>query len=344
MATTDRPASSPLDLLEAGKLEPHRFDFYHLLRLLESRRADLPRMGYAALPRDEGVRLGQRPYLDFAPSTVRSAVNASDGRWAVNVAFFGLFGPQGPLPFHLTEYLFERAQHQHDEAPIRFLNLFHHRLLLYFYRAWADARAIVGRDRPESDRFGERLAALSGRGAPEYRGRDSMPDEAKLFYSGALSALPRRPGQLRRVLEQLLGVSVAIEDFHPRWMSLPKRGWWRLGSVNGYSELGRTAIVGTRVFDVQSSIRLRVGPLTLTSYEGFLPTGDGMTRLRDILRNYLGDELEWDVNLLLRSEEVPPCELGKGPRLGWTCWLGKRCDTTPAADLVLRPVLSDADA
>lgn len=53
------------------------------------------------------------------------------------------------------------------------------------------------------------------------------------------------------------------------------------------------------------------------------------------MRNYAGDTLLWDVNLILRQGEVPPTQLGRAGRLGWTTWLGQRRIDTDPADLFL---------
>ncbi|WP_313651069.1 type VI secretion system baseplate subunit TssG, partial [Pseudomonas soli] len=75
------------------------------------------------------------------------------------------------LPLHLTEYMRERQRNHADPTSKRFLDVFHHRLLSLFYRAWAEARPTVSHDRPGDDYWAARLAALSGRGQPELQGQ-----------------------------------------------------------------------------------------------------------------------------------------------------------------------------
>ena len=50
-----------------------------------------------------------------------------------------------------------------------------------------------------------------------------------------------------------------------------------------------------------------------------------------------GMEFKWDVNLLLRADEVPSAQLGGRGRLGWTMWVGSRRTRQPARDLRLDP-------
>ena len=162
MAGTYRASPSALEFFAALEREPFRFDFFHALRRIECLHATLPRLGRAQLPRDEPLRLGQPPSLTFAPATIAHFVSSTaTGVPRMEVLFLGLLGPHGALPTHLTEFVHDRARHHDDPTLVRFLDIFHHRMLLFFFRAWGDARAVVGRDRRTDDKFGRHLAALS---------------------------------------------------------------------------------------------------------------------------------------------------------------------------------------
>ena len=75
----------------------------------------------------------------------------------------------------------------------------------------------------------------------------------------------------------------------------------------------------------------------LERYSGMLPGQAGLADLVAIVRNYIGDELVWDVNLILRKEEIPPLQLNGSRQLGWTTWLGGKRDGRDADDLTLNP-------
>ena len=81
--------------------------------------------------------------------------------------------------------------------------------------------------------------------------------------------------------------------------------------------------------------RIVFGPLPLPDYLRLLPGGLSFHRLIPIVRNYAGDTLLWDVNIVLKRDEVPPMVLGKQGRLGWTTWLMPRRKQQDAADLYL---------
>jgi type VI secretion system protein ImpH len=99
--------------------------------------------------------------------------------------------------------------------------------------------------------------------------------------------------------------------------------------------LGESTIVGSRVWDRQSKFRVRIGPLGLKDYERMLPGGDSLARVIAVVRNYTGDQLSWDLNLILKRAEVPPVRLGGAGRLGWTTWLTSRPLARDGDDLLL---------
>jgi type VI secretion system protein ImpH len=326
MAGETRATPSYLELQQALREAPFEFGFFQALRRIECANTGKPRIGQAARPADEPLRLCQEPSLSFAPSTLSSFEPSSAGRAAhLFVRFFGLFGPNGPLPLHLSEYARDRMRNAGDSTLTAFADLFHHRLLTLFYRAWANASPVVNFDRPDSDRFSVYAAALIGLGMPSLRGRDAVPDLAKLHYAGRFSCGTRNAEGLAAVLADFFRLPVVIEEFVGHWLELPADARWHLGASPSNGQLGTTAIVGPRIWDRQYKFRVILGPLGIDDYRRLLPGGPSLTRLIAMIRNYLGDELAWDLNLVLRKEETPKIKLGEQGRLGWTTWLS--CDT-----------------
>jgi type VI secretion system protein ImpH len=312
---------------------PYRHDFYQTMRKLECLFDHKPRWGHALRPVDEPVRLGQDPDLSFAPSPLAS-FDASDGAVPrLQVRLFGLFGPNGPLPMHLTEYARERLRHQGDATLCRFLDIFHHRFLALFYRAWAQAQPHINHDRPGDDRFTSYIGAFFGLSPATVRNRDTLPDLAKFFHVGALVRQVRNSEGLAHILEHFFKVPVQIEEFIGHWMTLSARE--RTSLARDGATLGAGAVLGGRVWDRQHKFRVRLGPLTLDQYESFLPGGARLRQLVDWVRLYLSGELDWDVRLVLKHDEVPPIVLGRDGQLGWTSWLGRRRRPEEAADLCL---------
>jgi type VI secretion system protein ImpH len=319
---------------EALRRKPFAYDFYQAMRRLENLHRDKPRLGEALRPADEPVRLGQEPSLSFAPAPLSAFELGEDGKPdRLLVHFFGLLGPNGPLPLHLTEYVRQRGR-AGDTGFADFLDLLHHRFLMLFYRTWAQAQPTVSLDRPDDDRFSGYIGSLVGLGAPALRGRDSVHDFAKFFRAQWLVRQVRNVDGLCAILSSYFRVKVRIEQFVGHWMRLPESQRTRLG-VRGGATLGRDAVIGEQVWDRQHKFRIHLGPLTLSQYESFLPGGASIRKLVDWVRTYLGFELEWDLQLALESREAPLSRLGRYGQLGWTSWIGRSAASVDAEDLVL---------
>lgn len=339
---------------------PYGFDFFLAVRLLDCAHPDLPRTGHSAHPWEDHVRFSQTPSLAFAPSTVsafqRSASaedlppDADDGL-AVDASghpteaapprlfqnFFGLLGPNGPLPHHLTQYARERERNFGDATFARFLDVLHHRLIALFYRAWASAQKTVSFDRPREDRFAPWIGSLFGLGTESLLGRDSVQDFAKLHYAGHLVCHTRHASGLRAIIQDYFGIPTQLQEMAGQWMQLPEDCRLRLGESPETGTLGSTAVVGSRIWVCQQKFRIRMGPMPLADYERLLPGGLALKRLTDWVRLYTTDEFTWDLRLVMLAEEVPQITLGKQGKLGWTTWLRSKPLGHDADDLVLRP-------
>lgn len=333
------PAQQGIDAaVDVLRHVPEAIDLFALLRFVEATAPGRPRLGYTQTPRDDAVRLGQYPSSSFAPTAVISIEpRGCKAAPMVRVLSIGLFGPNGPLPLHITEYVRDRIRNQNDPTLVAFADIFHHRFLSLFYRAWADAQPTVQMDRPGHNRFITHLGSLTGQGMASTRARDTVEDTAKLFVSGHLVRLTRNPEGLCQILAHYFQVPVRLLEYIRSWIEIPTEQRTRLSGATLANQLGVGAVAGAHVPDVQSRFRLKLGPMNLTSYEQFLPIARDNRRLRDWVRQYIGVEFRWDINLLLRADEVPVTRLGGSTRLGWTTWLGDRKGDAPAGDLRLDP-------
>jgi type VI secretion system protein ImpH len=322
MAESDRTPPELLALLEEIGCAPEKFDFYQALRRVECAAPDAPRLGASARAKEDPVRLGQEPSMAFAPRTLASLAAGDERHPArLEVFFFGLFGANGPMPVHLTEYCRNRLRQNNDPTLARFADIFHHRLLSLFYRAWANAQPTVHLDRPKTDRFAEYVGSLIGLGTPAMRDRDRVPDHAKFYFAGRLSSCAKHPEGLQAMVAEFFGVPSKIEEFVGCWTEIPESSRCVLGHDSAASRLGVSSTIGDYVWDVQQTFRIVLGPLSLAQYRRFLPGGDGLPKLVDLVRNYLGDELIWDLNLILRKEEAPATCLDESGQLGMTAWM-----------------------
>ncbi len=231
----------------------------------------------------------------------------------------------------------------------RFADIFHHRMISLFYRAWANARPTVSYDRPESDRFGFYVGSLLGLAGESLQHRDALDDRAKLFYAGHFSAQTKCADGLQAIISDLLKINVQIKEFIGEWMRIQESDQSRLGYQPGLSTLGQSALLGAMVWGCQHTFRLVLGPLNLDQYLALLPGAAALEKLKAIVRNYVGDEMVWDAQLVLKSQQVPAELVLHTPktasessmhgeaRLGWTTWLGPRRNAADACDLTLNP-------
>jgi type VI secretion system protein ImpH len=325
-------------LYEQLAAEPWAHDFFAVLRQIESLSPDAPRLGKALRPNAESIRVGQDPELDFAPAAIMS-FKAEGKRPRLGNRFFGLFGPMGPLPLHLTEYARDRLRNHADPTFARFADVFHHRALLLFYRAWAQHQPTVQADRPHDDQFAKWVSALIGLAPASMRGADHVADAAKRHASGLLARSTRNPEAIAKVLRQYFDVPIRVEPYVGHWMPLRPEDRSRLGrpGARRSAPLGVSAVAGAKVWDRQYKLRLHIGPLTFTQYQQFLPGQPSLAALRDWMRQLVGFELLWDVRLVLQGSEVPALGMQGRARLGRTTWLGRKTPHPDRGELHLNP-------
>lgn len=340
METGDRPRPDHLSLLADLAARPEKHHVFQALRILEAHHADAPRLGESRRPREDRVRLGQEPSLAFPPATLSGFTpGAGNSPARLSNLWFGFFGPNGPLPLHLTEFARDRVRNHRDPTFVAFANMLTHRLMGLMYRAWAEARPAPGFDRGD-DAFEQRVAALAGyRGDGLYH-RDAMPDMARRFFAGHLASGPKTVDGLVSVLSQFFHVPVSLQEFVGSWLELEPDDTWQLGGMAG---LGHSTNIGNRVWSRAAKFRIRLGPLSMEDYQRLLPGGASQERLEAIVRSYVGDTLDWEVNLVLAGDEVPRAALGGTTRLGHTSWLRTRDDDdeirADAEDLILCPAI-----
>jgi type VI secretion system protein ImpH len=339
--------------------EAHRFDFFQAVRLLEwvRRRAGEDAHGRAqpvgrdAPPEREAVHFRSQPSLSFPASAVgqlqQPPANGHVPPPEMTVAFLGLTGPSGVLPHHYTRLLLARLREK-DHALRRFLDLFNHRLVSLFYRAWRKYRLPFAYEQARLDPTGgpdpatQGLFSLVGLGTGGLRDRLEIDDQALLFYGGHFAHDPRSAVVLEQVLGDYFAMPVTVEQLHGQWLVLERGDRARLpdgARRKGWNNrLGVDLVVGERVWDVQSKFRLRLGPLTYGQFRRFMPNGDGLRPLSQLTRTYVGAELSFDVRLTLRAAEVPCCRLGGDgddpSYLGWNTWVRARPCPADAADAV----------
>jgi type VI secretion system protein ImpH len=313
------------EIEEKLRREPYTFDFFQALRLLERFRPEKKSVGQFVQPEAEVAHFRAHPSLAFPASQIQEAEWPEDGPVRMVVNFMGLIGPEGVLPNPYTSLIIER-QREADNTLRDFLDIFNHRIISLFYRAWRKYRIDVAYERGERDRFSRQLLSLLGLGTDGMRDRQTVSDELLIYYAGLLGQHPRSAQALQQILSDYFDVPVAIEQFSGGWYRLDRETQCRVSEENTDSgELGFGAVVGDEMWNQQSRVRIVIGPLTLDRYADFLPDGQSFEPLRGWVRFFSNDEWDFEVKLILEREQVPACTLGadgvSGPQLGWVSWV-----------------------
>lgn len=365
-------------LFESGP----EFDFFQAVSLLEACTPGKKPVGFDSLPNMEAIRFKVLPTNSFPASAIHEIDSAKGEaeQTVMTVTFFGLVGLNGALPRHYTDALMRglrEGKGREKTALLEWLDIFHHRLISLFHRAWAKYRFPIAYARreyleDEPDTFTQAMYSLIGMGMPTLRERlnvrqaarpkcallsnrsgdlqdllqrsceserlasagerlAEISDLALLRYAGLLTQRPRCVANLQRLISDFFRLPVEVHQFQGQWLSLNVRNQTRLGVVGGSASLGQDAVVGARVWSIESKIRLRLGPLSYEQFSELLPDSSATPHrkafflLNQLIRLFLGPEIDFDVQLVLHADDVPSTQLtpaeDQGPRLGWNCWL-----------------------
>lgn len=350
-----RPAQRRLDpgVIQQLLTEPHRFEFFQAVRLLEHWLEPAGRVGRGSVVAERLVFLNS-PSLAFPASEVaglagydrdgklladpelraRAVRDGELSRIEITPAFFGLLGGQGAMPVHYSETVAARESQQRDRGPRAFLDIFSNRAAALFYAAWKKYRMPVRHETERDHHYLPLLLSLAGLGHRALRDRlheggGEVFDESLAHYAAAVRQRPVSAVFLQRVLADYFGHAVRIEQFVGKWYDLPPEHRTRLGSPNAV--LGVSAQVGERVWQRDLCMRIWVGPLSREAFAGFLPGAGRAQALAKLVTMLAGLSFEYEVRLILRKDQISGSALGSQDAglLGWNTFL---CSTPPDSD------------
>jgi len=322
MATTKRQQDTALR--QRLFQEFYRFPFIQAVSLLERFYPNKKPLSSTLLPGEEAVRFSVKPDLKFPPSDI-SGLDHADPQKPVSmeVAFMGLIGPASVLPNIFNELALERLYNK-DNSLVAFLNLFHHRLISLFYLASKKYKTALVYRPDGHDRISSCFFNLAGLGTPGLLEKMDLPDESLIpFCSGFFSRAVPSVSAIESSVSCFTGEAVHVDQFIERLVPLGPEEQTRLGTAN--SQLGKTAMCGSFIWESQTKFRVNVGPMGYKKFSRFLTGQKSMKQLNSLIRYVTGVEYEFDVRLSLKKEEIPKCILGQAaavpPLLGWTTWI-----------------------
>jgi type VI secretion system protein ImpH len=304
--------------------------FFAALRKIQTERASL--IGRDTRLSQEPVRLRAEPSLGYPATELAKATTEATGLVTLEASCFGLFGPSGALPQHYTQSIIDRLRRK-DRGLRDFLDLFNHRWLSFFYRAWEKhdypSAYQTSHSLQQEDTVTQILWSVIGLGTGGQRGRLRLEEKSLLHYSGLLADARVRPSSLANILADWFEISVQVVQFYGQWINIPavdqtQMKLVRLGD-NCNNRLGIDAVAGERVWNVENRFRLRIGPLRAEEFKRFSPLGKQLASLAALARCYVGPQFEFDVQAVLRRTDIPRLQLGNDNEpscLGWNTWLG----------------------
>jgi len=323
--------------------EPYNFEFFQAVRLLHYYFRNRVPVGLQTnndvgfLPSNEVVNFKVPVSLAFQPSDIVT-INLNDEKHNVNpdvyptdrflikppemiVSFIGLTGPQGVLPNVYTEYLYERNYKQ-DYALRDFLDIFNHRLISLYYRAWQKYR-ITSSAYTLNDNFNRCIYSIIGSEFDSIKSNFSFELSKLVEYAGIIARKPITAETIENILGTYFSIKVSLKQFVGQWLLLDSSSLSRLEASN--PTLAINAVIGDTFYDLQSKFLLIFGPLTYAEYVMFLPNGSQFTTMIQLVNFLAGCEQDYEVQMLLKAEEVPYLVLSQSAqdksRLGWNTWL-----------------------
>jgi type VI secretion system protein ImpH len=292
----------------------------------------------------EFIRFRTNQQLAFAPSEVTaiSGHSATDQesalkQWQMTVAFMGLTGTTGVLPYHYTETVLLQLKNKNPSL-LEFLELFNHRTVSLFYRASTKYRLPIQYEKGKlgvlknnKDDFTQSLLSISGLGTSHLTSQLLTNDEALLRYSGLLSQSVRTSSGLRRMLGEHFGYPVSIDEFQGQWQELLPDLRSRLTSKQ-YPKgcnacLGKDAKLGSKGWFMQGKVIINIGPLDTTQFNTLAPGSKKLAALKQLVRFYIGIEQDFEINITLRRSDLTRklvCDKQNRPVLGWNSWFGNK--------------------
>jgi type VI secretion system protein ImpH len=316
--------SRDIDLFEKLFTQGYLFDFFQAVRLLELWAADEQHSGGAGGLFDRSIRFKPHSGLAFPASDLHGVTLLGEhpARAEVIATFMGLYGIDSPLPVYFYDQIGTEGERTRPLGD--FLDIFNHRIYSLFYQSWKRSRPTVHHKSAGDDPWSQKMLCLAGIGTPAAARQTVISPMHLAAFAGRLSGHVRNVDGLKSLLSTVLGgISVSVIENVPRWWPIPERP--RIGGIKAPSmALGQNATIGQKVRDISGKFRIVLGPLSLAQYCGFVPKGKDVPLLSLLVKLYAPDHLGYDVELRLRSEEIPKLCLGERPNeLGRTTWLGR---------------------
>ena len=352
MATKNRRKSSHLS--EKIETSPWRFDFFQLVRLLEdeSKQNATNEVGNFTPAISEAIKFRTNPHLNFEPAPIKALKRINDKQQTeLEVNFWGLNGSSGTLPFHYSELISQRLRNN-DHALKDFVDIFNHRSLSLFYKAWQKHRPWLkqpGKDEALSkyhvNHHQEILKGLTGLSG-EKNASFNKPEGAWLNYPGFAAARVSSPSMLKQAIHHHFDLTVDIKEFKGQWETMPTDVRSQLADrkSNGMNNaLGVNALLGSRCWNAQNRFEIEIIDIEYEQFMTFSPGSEKLNALYQLIKFKVGTELDFDLTLKVQKNKLHAASFSSGdvstgspPQLGWNSRLQSRTESQIQSDDIIK--------
>jgi len=323
--------------------EAYAFEFVQMVHILNHLTKGTLSPGETSDPQKESVFFTSNASFEFTSSDLSSLIPRENAPPILKVNFLGIAGAQGPLPAPFTQILLDRMRSR-DYAFRDFLDIFNHRLISLLYRIRKKYRTELSDVKASDSPIGKMLRTFLGFGFKNtlFENQFSLSDSALIGMAGLFwETYPSKAG-LQNVIKHYFKIPTQIKDFRGRWISFKDSQQTRLGTLSGkFNALGETSILGKSEWNKIGAITLVLGPLSFSQFTSFFRGQNAFQNLCDLTTLYIRFGITFDLNLILKKEEVPDLLLGKSSYLGWSTWLKLKPFTKDDQQVYVHPLNSD---
>jgi type VI secretion system protein ImpH len=249
----------------------------------------------------ESLRVDADTTVDSGAEMLQSLQAEALRHISITPAFMGFLGSSGVLPSHYTERIGNHEHDQGDAGPREFLDIFSTGSLRLFYRAMGKHRPQFMVDENDEDRYLAILLSLAGF-RPTPPADNKIADEVLASYAAQFRSRAVPASVIAGVLAEYFGVPVELEQLIGTWEQIPAAHQAQVGVAN--DELAIGVLLGERIYRRDSRARLRIGPLQKDEFNDFLPEADAALALKQILCQFCGAGVAFEIRLVLKKDDV----------------------------------------
>jgi type VI secretion system protein ImpH len=297
------------------------YEFFQAVRIIENTLEDNPPIGTQFHLKFDLVKFNQNPGLKYFTSDInRCRINKKKEKIEVITNFVGLLGTNGVMPYFLTEHILEQLRNK-NLALLDFLNIFHHRMISFLYRAWAINNQIVSYEKGKYDYFSSYLCSLTGHNYKLHNTNSSLHYDFKLYFAGHFIQAAASEEVIESIIREYFNIPASVEPFVAQWLELPEDSLVELGLSENTGTIGRNTFMGDKIWNCTSKFRVILGPMSAERYNSLLPGTKSFTQLREIIKLISPVELQYDLQFIIEADEVPFIDGSFPSQLGYNSWL-----------------------